>query len=864
MANSSKDFGDQRLSILNAIADATPDFLYAFDLEGRFIYANRRLLEVWGVTAEQALGKSLYELGYPQWHADMHMREIRQMIETRQPIKGDVPFTGGSGISGVYEYIFNPVLGQDGAVQMIVGTTRDVSDRKRDAVERERVERAAQEGESARAHLAAVVASSDDAIVSKTLDGIIRSWNAGAQRLFGYTAEEAVGQSILMLLPEDRKEEETAILARLRAGERIDHFESVRMTKDGRLIDVSLTISPVRDSSGRIIGASKIARDITPRRLSEQRLQEASEVSETLREVGVALASNLDLQSLLQSATDAATRITRAKFGAFFYNTVNERGESYSLYTISGVPREAFAKFPMPRATSVFGATFRGEGTIRLEDVTADPRYGQNPPYNGMPDGHLPVRSYLAVSVKSRSGEVIGGLFFGHPETGVFTERDGRIVEGIAAQAAVAIDNASLYERERAARGQAEQATRHKDELLVRERAARAETERASQMKDEFLATLSHELRTPLNAILGWAHVLRAGPPGEDVAQGLEIIERNARVQTQIIEDLLDMSRIISGKIRLDVQRVDLAAVIRASVETVKPAAEAKGIRLHTVLDAQSGPVSGDPNRLQQVFWNLLTNAVKFTPKGGRVQVLLERVNSHLEVSVIDSGEGIAPDFLPHVFDRFRQADGGTARRHGGLGLGLAIVKQLIELHGGGVRVKSGGAGLGATFTVNLPLLVVHPDPEPVPERRHPAAWSVSAPGDTCVEIEGVRVLVVDDEPDARGLIKRVLEECKAVVTTAASAQEALERLRDDRPDVLVSDIGMPGEDGYALIAQVRERAPEQGGDIPAVALTAYARAEDRMKAMLAGFQHHLVKPVEPAELITLVAILAGRRRRKQ
>jgi PAS domain S-box-containing protein len=984
MATPGNDVIVQRLPLLDAIAATTSDFLYAFDLQGRFIYANRRLLEVWGVTIDQALGKSLEELGYPQWHADMHMRELAQVIQTRQPIKGEVSFTGGSGIAGVYEYIFNPVLGPDSSVQMVVGTTRDVTDRRRDSAERERVERALREGEerlrlgleasgtglwdwdirtgqvtwservyafhgltpgtfdgtvegfvrcihaedrdrvaaaiqqsveqgtpydiefrvvrpsgevrwlttagkvfhdaqgapvrmlgatadvtrrkedeSARAHLAAVVASSDDAIVSKTLDGIIRSWNAGAERLFGYTAAETVGRSVLMLLPDDRKEEEVTILTRLRAGKRIDHFESVRVAKDGRLIDVSLSISPVRDDAGRIIGASKIARDITPRRVAEQQLREEYEVSETLREVGVALASNLDLHTLLQSATDAATRITRAKFGAFFYNTVNERGESYSLYTISGVPREAFAGFPMPRATEIFGPTFRGEGTIRMDDVTADPRYGRNAPYKGMPDGHLPVRSYLAVPVKSRSGEVIGGLFFGHPETGVFTERDGRIVEGVAAQAAVALDNARLYEQERAARAEAEQATRRKDELLERERAARAETERASQMKDEFLATLSHELRTPLNAILGWAHILRAEPTPEDVAQGLEIIERNARVQTQIIEDLLDMSRIISGKVRLEVQRIDLATVVRAAVETVTPAAHAKGIRLQTVLDAQAGPISGDPNRLQQVFWNLLTNAVKFTPRGGRVHVLLERVNSHLEVSVIDTGEGIAPDFVPHVFDRFRQADGGTARRHGGLGLGLAIVKQLVELHGGSVRVKSGGLGMGATFVVHLPLLVVHPEPELETERRHPSARSAVVTRDACVEIEGVRVLVVDDEPDARGLIKRVLEDCKAVVITAATAQEALERMRSELPDVLVSDIGMPGEDGYALIARVRELSPEQGGETPAVALTAYARAEDRMKAMLAGFQHHLVKPVEPAELITLVAILAGRARRR-
>jgi CheY-like chemotaxis protein len=302
--------------------------------------------------------------------------------------------------------------------------------------------------------------------------------------------------------------------------------------------------------------------------------------------------------------------------------------------------------------------------------------------------------------------------------------------------------------------------------------------------------------------------------------------------------------------------------VVRAAVETVKPAAESKGVKLQTVLDALAGPVSGDPNRLQQVFWNLLSNAVKFTPKGGRVQVLLERVNSHLEVSISDTGEGIAPEFLPYVFDRFRQADAGTARRHGGLGLGLSIVKQLVELHGGTVRVKSGGVGAGSTFTVMLPLTVVQPAAESDAPRRHPSAGSFPMLDETCLQIHGVRVLVVDDEPDARSLIKRLLEDCDAVVMTAASAQEAIDMLASPSsplPDLLISDIGMPGEDGYGFIKRARALLREKGLQVPAIALTAYARPEDRMKAMLAGFEQYLVKPVEPAELITLVAILSRR-----
>ena len=287
------------------------------------------------------------------------------------------------------------------------------------------------------------------------------------------------------------------------------------------------------------------------------------------------------------------------------------------------------------------------------------------------------------------------------------------------------------------------------EQLLESERAARAEAERAGRMKDEFLATLSHELRTPLNAILGWAQILTGNKDEADLAEGLQTIERNARAQTQIIEDLLDMSRIISGKVRLDVQRIDLAVVVQSAVETLKPAAEARGVRLQAILDSVSGPVSGDPNRLRQVFWNLLSNAVKFTPRSGRVQVLLERVESHLEVSVIDTGEGIASEFLPHVFDRFRQADATTTRRHGGLGLGLAIVKQLVELHGGTIRATSAGPGKGSQFVVSLPRTVVHPGPEMLVERTDPAAGKPINPHDSA-QIQGVRVLVVDDEPDAR------------------------------------------------------------------------------------------------------------------
>ena len=410
--------------------------------------------------------------------------------------------------------------------------------------------------------------------------------------------------------------------------------------------------------------------------------------------------------------------------------------------------------------------------------------------------------------------------------------------------------------------GAAKQSDVEREELLASERAARTEAERTSRIKDEFLATLSHELRTPLNAILGWAQILRGGKVQErDFQEGLAVIERNARVQTQLIEDLLDMSRIIAGKVRLDVQHVDLAMVIEAVVDAVAPTAAAKGIRLQKVLDSRAAStVMGDAARLQQIFWNLLANAIKFTSRHGRVQVFLQRADSYIEVSVRDTGQGIKPEFLPHLFERFRQADASTTRKQGGLGLGLALVKSLTEMHGGSVHVKSRGEGQGSTFTVRLPLAIIQSD-----ETESPGGQSASAPVGTDEtftqppSLKKAKIVVIDDEPDARMVVKRMLEECEATVFTAGSAAEGLKLIRQVHPDVLVCDIGMPGEDGYQLIRNVRRLGPDAGGDVPAVALTALARSEDRRRAIVAGFDMHVAKPTEAGELIAVVARLAHR-----
>ncbi len=409
-------------------------------------------------------------------------------------------------------------------------------------------------------------------------------------------------------------------------------------------------------------------------------------------------------------------------------------------------------------------------------------------------------------------------------------------------------------------RKQAEDALRdEREKLLETERSARVHAEHTSEMKDEFLANLSHELRTPLSAIIGWAQVLRHGRRSEaDLTKGLDTIERNARVQAQLIEDLLDMSRITSGKVRLDIQHVAPTSFIEAAIESVQPDADAKNIRIEKMLDSMAGPVAADPNRMQQVIWNLLSNAIKFTPRGGKVQVLLERVNSHIEISVADTGIGIKRDFLAHVFERFRQADASTTRRYGGLGLGLSIVKQLVELHGGTVRAQSPGENSGSTFAVHLPVTAVRRSANNE-ERLRPTTEPDVSPDFKSVDLSGIKILVVDGEPDGRELLKRILSGCDANVLMAATAAEALLLVEKERPDVLISDIGMPDMDGIELLRQVRALGPEKGSTLPAIALTAFARSEDRTRALHAGFRAHISKPVEPAELVATVASIAGR-----
>jgi PAS domain S-box-containing protein len=680
-------------------------------------------------------------------------------------------------------------------------------------------------------HLAKIVESSDDAIVSKDLNGNIISWNAAAERMFGYTSAEAVGRSIRMIIPADRQHEEDFVLGRIRAGEMVDHYETKRIRKDGTELDISLTISPILDDRGEVIGASKIARDITERTRLRAAARQQAQIAQQLSQIGAAVAASLDQGAIIQKVTDAAMMVTGAELGAFLYNaTDGESGEAYMWYTRSGTPNDALGHYPAAAPTGVFVETLYNTGAVRSTDIGRDPLYRTMPPFPGVPAEQPPVRSYLSVPVRTSTGALLGGLFFGHSRPDVFKESHEQLAAGIAGWASLALENARLYR----------------------------EAREADRVKDEFLAVLSHELRTPLNAILGYTRLLRGRIlSGEKAERGLETLERNATSLTQIVEDVLDVSRIVAGKIRLDVQPVDLPLVVHNAIETVHPAAGAKGVQLQAIVDPNVGPVSGDPDRLQQVVWNLLSNGVKFTPRDGRVQVRVQSVDSHVEIAVSDTGIGIRPSFLPYVFERFRQADTGTTRKAGGLGLGLSIVRHLVEMHGGSVHAQSDGEGRGATFTIRLPVMIVQQE-KVLTRREHPRTEQL-APLTELEGLAGIRVMAIDDEEDALGLLRAVLEAAGAEVTTCSSAQLAIERIASVRPDVLVVDLGMPEMDGFQFISRVRSSPDRHVSDVPAAALTAFTRSNDRTRALRSGFEMHLAKPIDPGELVASLLTLARR-----
>ena len=936
-----------RLAMLAAIVESSDDAIVTKNLDGTITTWNRGAEAVFGYTAAEAIGRSVTML-IPPDRTDEEP-EILQRIRNGEKVDHyETVRRRKDGRLIEVSLTVSPLRNADGEIVGASKVARDITQSRR--VQREL------------SMLASIVESSDDAIISKDLNGIITTWNRGAQAVFGYTADEAIGQRVTMLMPPERVNEEPGILARIRNGEKVDHYETVRRRKDGTLIDISLTVSPIRDAEGQIIGASKVARDITAQKRIERIVRESEERFFTLAEsvphmvwmanpeghifwynrqwyeyTGTDPAEvegwgwqSLHDPGLLPTVTEnwQASLETGEAFemefplrgadGKFrwFLTRVNpvtgpdgkiiywcgtntdiheqrrvdrrnrfildldekvraiEDPEEIALELATllgkhlGVDRCAYAEveededhFYIPGdytrdaeivsivghfSMSQFGAEvlrlMRANEPFVVDDVSTDPRVTDEDraSYN-----LTQIGAVICVPMH-KGGRFVSCMAVHQRVPRKWTEDEVGLVAFVANRFWESIERARLI--------------KNLHQAVQREQVARAAAERTNRVKDEFLATVSHELRTPLNAILGWAALLRSEKLSDAAkTKAYETLYNSSRAQAQLIDDLLDVSRIITGKLRLEVQPVEPAGLVESAVESLRPAAEAKGVRLQMIIDPHAGPISGDPARLQQVLWNLLSNAVKYTPKGGRVYVKLEQVNSHIELSVADTGAGIDPAFLPHVFERFAQEGSASFSGRSGLGLGLSISRSLVEMHGGHVKAESQGRGKGATFTVSLPRLpVLPPDPEPAKEKReHPSTSASFISIEAAPDLDGLRVLVVDDEPDARDLVREVLELCGAEVRTCASAAEALEAMLEGDFDLLVSDIGMPETDGYQLIEKVR--LLPGAGAIPAVALTAYARVEDRVRALKAGFQTHLPKPIEPIELAAVVASLTGR-----
>ena len=633
--------------------------------------------------------------------------------------------------------------------------------------------------------------------------GHVLTWNAGAERFKGYRAAEIIGGHFSRFYPPDA-------LSRglpeheLESAQRLGSFEDEgwRVRKDGTLFWANVVITAMRDADGALIGYSKVTRDLTQRRHHEESLRLSEE----------------RFRLLVEGVPDYALFMLDANGKVATWNVGAERIKGYSADEIVG---QHFSVFYPPEART------SGWPDHELQ-VAAETGHFVDTGWRVRKDGTMFWANVTITAMRNDAGRLLGFAKLTRDLT------ESKRIEAI------------------------ELAGAERELILDAERSARMAAQRATRVKDEFLTTLSHELRTPLSAILGWTQILmRAETIGAvDLRRAVEVIDRNARAQVQLIDDLLDLSRIMTGKIRLDLQQVSLPDIVQAAIDSAQPIAQAKEIRLTSLLDPSRMLVSADGSRLQQVVWNLLTNAIKFTPKGGRVQVLVQRVNSHVELSVADTGVGIPPAFLPLVFDRFSQHDSSTTRSHGGLGLGLAICKQLVELHGGSIRAASIGEGKGSTFFVQLPLALVQIEDEKL--REHPTVEINESEILTLPKLDGVHVFVIDDEPDARELLRRVLQDQGAVVTSFAGAEEALMALTQSRPAVIVSDIGMPGMDGYQMIRALRA-SETRDSRVPALALTAFARAEDRKRALVAGFQAHLAKPFDVAELVLLVADLVGR-----
>jgi PAS domain S-box-containing protein len=642
---------------LAAIVNTSDDTIISKTLEGIITSWNAAAQLMFGYTKEEVIGKHISIL-IPEERLPEEEYIISQIASGNKVDHFETMRLAKNGTLIPISLTVSPLIDRDGKIIGASKIARDISERYR--------------ADEKTAMLASIIDTSDDTILSKSLAGIIKSWNKSAERMFGYTEEEIVGKHISVIIPPSRLQEEEYIISQIAQGNRVEHFETVRITKSGAEIPISISVSPVKDSGGKVIGASKIARDISAQKAAEVTLKRYTDRLEIINLIIKSISEELDLNKILQKVTDLTTQITGAQFGAFFYNTVNVSGESYMLYTLSGVAKEAFEKFGMPRNTAVFHPTFAGEGVMRVDDITKDVRYGQNAPHFGMPEGHLPVVSYLAVPVISRSGEVIGGLFFGHPEAGKFTAEHESILTPVAAQAAIALDNAKLYEQ----------------------------VKTLNEKKDEFIGLASHELKTPLTSITGYLQILSKISTDDKINRFVDKTLHQVKKLNTLVSDLLDVSKIEAGKLQLLKEPFDIQDVLTDAIELVQHSYGTHQISFST--NEGQLLVNGDPNRIEQVIINLLTNAIKYSPLANKVDVVLTRSNDEVQIGVKDYGIGINPDKFGQLFNRFYRVEDSNPSISG-LGIGLYISHEIVLRHNGKIWVES-EPEKGSTFWFSVPI----------------------------------------------------------------------------------------------------------------------------------------------------------------
>jgi PAS domain S-box-containing protein len=814
LKSTAREEGEVRPDLYRAIFSYSREPIAIIDLQGNYLEQNTAHAELLGYSDEELRNQT------PAIHlGDRVFAEIARDLADTGEYRGEVVSTTKAGETRQIELLAFAMRSESGAPLCYVGIKRDITERKQ-------AERARQRSE------AQLTDFFDNAAIGLHWvgpDGTVLRVNQAELDMLGYSREEYEGHHIGKFHVD--RDAIDAILTRLQAGEALQNYDARLRCKDGSIKHVRINSSVYRED-GKFIHTRCFTRDITERRRTEGRLALQYAVTKILSE---SHDFGESAQAILQAVCDSLDWAVGA-----LWKVDHLREVIRCLDICHATPLQTPEFDQMTRSL----ALKKGVGLPGRIWKLREPAWIDNVSANdNFPRAAVAMREGLRAAFGFPillGGEVWGVIEFLSTET---REPDAdllRLVAGIGGQIG------QFTHRQRAEEERAE--------LFKRERAARAEAERANRLKDEFLATLSHELRTPLNAVIGWSRMLGSGRlDRESSKHALEVIERNAWAQKQIIEDILDVSRVITGKLQLNLGPVDLVAVVDAALDAVRPAMEAKDIQIETLIDASLRMVSGDPDRLQQVIWNILSNAAKFTPSSGKVEISVSQTATHVLIQVKDSGPGIDPTFLPHVFERFRQADGSTTRTHGGLGLGLAIVRHLIELHGGTIAVENRDDGPGAIFTIRLSL----PSGE-LPAEALVGADSVLKETQSEQSLTGLQILIVDDEPDTLDLITVELAQHGAKVTGVTSAEDALKALEQGEFDLLISDIGMPKIDGYDLIRQIREREAGKEKRIPAVALTAYARVQDRMHAIMAGYSTHIAKPVDANELVTIVASLAG------